>query len=82
MSPNSHGLQERVGVKNPREIKGRAVMRMEVSLLPDPAVIRDANVFLIKDCFFCQKQLWGTLCSVQLFLLGYSDCAKGCSGQQ
>lgn len=57
-------------------------MRMEVSLLSDPAGIRDAHVFLIKDGFFCQKQLWGTLCSVQLFLLGYSDCAKACSGQQ
>ena len=53
-----------------------------MSLLPDPAVIRDANVFLIEDCFFCQKQLWGMLCSVQLVLLGYSDCEKDCSGQR
>lgn len=55
---------------------------MEVSSLPDPAVIRDANVLLIKDCSFCQKLLWGTLCSVQPFLLGCGDPAKGCSGQQ
>lgn len=81
-SPISYGLQERVGVKNPREFKSRVVTRMEVSLLSDTAVIRNANVFLIKEGFFCQKRLWVILCSVQLFLLGYSGGAEGCSGQQ
>lgn len=80
MSPNSYGLQERVGVKNPREFKGRAVTRMEVSL-PDPAVIRDANVFLIKDCFFCQSSSGARCALCSFFLLGYS-AVLGCSGQQ
>lgn len=49
-----------------------------MSWLPDPAVIRDADVFLIKDCFFPRKQLWGTLSSLQVgTIAGAPPAGKG-----
>lgn len=49
-----------------------------MSWLPDPAVIGDADVFLIKDCFFPQKQLWGTLSSLQVgTIAGAPPAGKG-----
>lgn len=53
-----------------------------MSWLPDPAVVGDADVFLIKDCFFCQKQLWGALSSLQVCTITGAQQEKGCSGLQ